>query len=62
MNDIESSEIIACVAAIDALPIRATSVVKIAKALMSSTHCPPIGRPVRRKRRIAAVRPHRLRP
>ena len=54
MNESESSEIIAWVAAIEALPMRATSVVKSAKALMSSSHWPPIGAPVRRKRRIAA--------
>ena len=45
---------IACVAAIEAFPICATSVVKIAKALMSRNHWPPIGAPVCRKRRIAA--------
>ena len=44
---------VACVAAIAAVPICATSVVKMAKAAMSRNHWPPIGAPVRRNRRMA---------
>ena len=53
MNEIESSMTKAWLAAIEASPMRATKVVKIAKEVMAMNHWPPMGRPVRRKRRIA---------
>ena len=56
MNDSESSEMKAWLAAIEASPMRATRVVNTAKADMSSTHWPPIGSPVRSTRRSAAMR------
>ena len=46
----------AWLAAIDASPMRATRVVKAAKEVMPMNHSPPIGAPVRRKRRISGRR------
>ena len=52
MNDSDSSWIIAWLAAISASPIRATTDENSANDSMSSSHWPPIGALVRRKRRI----------
>ena len=53
MNESESSITKAWLAAIDASPMRATTLVKQANAVMPMHHWPPIGAPVRRKRAIA---------
>ncbi len=54
MNESESSITKAWLAAIEASPMRATRVVKTANEVMPMNHWPPMGRPVRRKRRISA--------
>ena len=52
MNESESSITKAWLAAIEASPMRAISVVKTAKEVIAIDHWPPIGVPVRRKRRM----------
>ena len=56
MNDTCSSTTKAWLAAMESLPILAISVVKSEKVIMSRNHMPPIGPPVRTKRRITSRR------